>query len=45
MVRPPCGIATLVEKDSDSAGQAGESMIMGRVEVSMAKSTVGKGGE
>ena len=41
---PPCGSAKLVEEDSDSAGQAGESMIMGRVEISMAESTGGRGG-
>ena len=43
MARPPCGSVTLVEEDSDSTGQAGESMIMGRVEISMAES-VGGGG-
>ena len=44
VVRPPCGSASLVEEDSDSTGQAGESMIMGRVEISMAESTGGGGG-
>ena len=44
VARPPCGSVTSVEEDSDSAGQAGESMIMGRVEISMAESTGGGGG-
>ena len=44
VVRPPCGSALSVEEDSDSIGQTGESMIMGRVEISMAESTGGGGG-
>ena len=44
MVSPPCGSASLVEEDSDSTGQAGESVIVGRVEIIMAESTGGGGG-
>lgn len=44
MVSPPCGSASSVEEDSESAGQAGESMVVGRMEIIMAESTGGGGG-
>ena len=43
MVGPPCGSAALVEKDSDSAYEAGESVIVSRVKVSVAEATGGGG--
>ena len=44
VVSPPCGSASSVEENPDSTGQAGESMIVGRVEIIMAESTGGGGG-